>query len=298
MSSKNQPETFAEQEIATQPEIWAKTAEFFPSIADRLPGKALKVAAVGCGSSWFMSQAYAGLREKNGFGETDFYTAREFSFTRKYDAVVAISRSGTTSEVVEVLEKIDVPSTIITAVPNSPVTKVATKSIVMEFADEESVVQTRWATAALGLLRMSLGFDLKSIIDQAKIALDSDIEELLEVEQIAFLGNGWTIGLAQEAALKTREAAQFWSEAYPSFDYRHGPMSIAQPGRAVWHFGIPEEKLALDIKATGALFESSYLDPMAHLIRAQRVAVGLGQKRGLNPDQPRGLARSVILDSK
>ena len=165
----------------------------------------------------------------------------------------------------------------------------------MNFADENSLLQTRWATAALGLLRSSLGFDLNSIIEDAKVALSQDISQLIEVEQITFLGRGWTIGLAHEAALKTRESSQFWAEAYPALDYRHGPISIAEPGRAVWAFGKIPEDLIRDIKATGALFESSQLDPMAHLILAQRVAVAIAKRRGVNPDAPRGLARSIIL---
>jgi fructoselysine-6-P-deglycase FrlB-like protein len=288
-------EPFVDQEIQSQPEIWGQVGDFYPTIASALPPAGARVAAVGCGSSWFMSQAYAGYREGAGQGETDFFTAREFPQGRNYDQIVAISRSGTTTELVELLANAKKPTTVITAVPDSPVTKYATKSIVMPFADERSVVQTRWATAALGLLRISCGFKIESAIEDAKNALQSDISNLLEVEQVSFLGNGWTIGLAQEAALKTREAAQFWAEAYPSFDYRHGPMSIAQAGRLVWAFGKIDPKLAEDIKGTGAIYESSDLDPMAHLIRAQRFAIALSKKRGLNPDQPRGLARSVIL---
>ena len=288
--------TYADTEIASQPEIWRQVAAFAPSVLGQLPQKGERVAAVGCGSSWFMSQAYAGLRESLGFGETDFFTAREFPYERKYDRIVAISRSGTTTETRELLQQTKIPSISITAVPDSPIAKLSTSSIVMPFADEQSVVQTRWATAALGLLRISLGFDLLSIVNDAEIALQEDISQLLEVEQFSFIGNGWTIGLAQEAALKTREAAQFWSEAYPAFDYRHGPMSIAQKGRAVWAFGSIDQDLANDINKTGALFESSKLDPMAHVIKAQRVAIALGKKRGLNPDEPRGLSRSVILN--
>ena len=51
------------------------------------------------------------------------------------------------------------------------------------------------------------------------------------IAQITFLGRGWTVGLAREAALKCREAAAFWAEAYPAMDYRHGPISIAAPRR-------------------------------------------------------------------
>ena len=288
--------TYADTEISSQPEIWRQVASFAPDVIGQLPQKGERVAAVGCGSSWFMSQAYAGLRESLGFGETDFFTAREFPFDRKYDRIVAISRSGTTTETRELLQQSKIPSVSITAVPDSPIAKLSTSAIVMPFADEQSVVQTRWATAALGLLRISLGFDLLSIVKDAELAIDENISGLLDVEQITFIGNGWTIGLAQEAALKTREAAQFWSEAYPSFDYRHGPMSIAQKGRAVWAFGPIEPKLVEEIKATGAYFESNDLDPMAQLIKAQRVAIALGKKRGLNPDEPRGLTRSVILN--
>ncbi len=287
--------THVDREIASQPEIWRKVAAMAPTVAGLLPAHGERVAAVGCGSSWFMSMAYAGVREAAGHGETDVYAGSEFNYERKYDRIVAISRSGTTTEIADLLAKTNLPSVVITAVPGSPVTQHATQSIILDFADEESVVQTRWATAALGLLRAHNGVDLLPLADQAEIALASDLGNLPSVEQISFIGRGWTIGLANEAALKTREAAQFWAEAYPAMDYRHGPMSIAQKGRCTWAFGEIEKKLEEEIIATGALFEKSDWDPMVHLIRAQRVAVAIAKKRGLDPDQPRGLNRSVIL---
>lgn len=286
----------ADTEINSQPEIWRQTAEFAPSVFHKLPAKGERVAVVGCGSSWFMSMCYASLREAAGHGETDVYAGSEFNFERKYDRIVSISRSGTTTEIVDLLGKVTTPSVILTAIHNSPVEERATETIIMDFADEQSVLQTRWATAALGLLRASLGFNLASIVKDAEEALASDISALVDVEQISFLGRGWTIGLAHEAALKTRESSQFWAEAYPALDYRHGPLSISQPGRAVWAFGEIPADLVRDINSTGALFESSKLDPMAHLIRAQRVAIAIAKKRGVDADNPRGLARSIILD--
>lgn len=292
----NTLDSHVDVEIASQPAVWRQVAEFAPSVAHLLPRRGERVAVVGCGSSWFMSMAYASLREASGHGETDVYAGSEMNYARKYDRIVSISRSGTTSEIVELLEKVSAPSVVITAVPESPVTSSATESIVMDFADEKSVVQTRWATAALGLLRSHLGFDLNSIVEDAEKALASELGDIVDADEITFIGRGWTIGLAHEAALKTREAAQFWAEAYPALDYRHGPLSISQTGRAVWAFGEIPNDLVRDIKKTGALFESSTLDPMAHLIRAQRVAIAIAKKRGMNPDTPRGLARSIILD--
>ncbi len=288
--------THAEDEISSQPSMWNMVADFAPSMLDLLPSKGEKIAVVGCGSSWFMSQCFGWLREESGFGETDIYVGSEMNFARKYDRVLAISRSGTTSEVVRVLNQVDAPSVVLTAVPGSPVTQAATKSIVMDFADEVSVLQTRWVTAALGLLRIQLGLDLRALVPQAEEALASDLGDLVSLEQIAFLGRGWTIGLAHEAALKTRESSQFWAEAYPAMDYRHGPISIAQPGRGVWAFGAIDDDLRKDILHTGALLETSTLDPMAHLIRAQRTAIAIAKSRGLDPDNPRNLSRSIVLD--
>ena len=50
-----------------------------------------------------------------------------------------------------------------------------------------------------------------------------------------------------------------------------------------------------DIQGTGAILETSTLDPMAHLIRAQRLAVEIAKARNLDADYPRGLTRSIIL---
>jgi len=289
------PMSHSQAEIDSQPEIWAQVAEVAPGLVGKLPKKGEKVAVVGCGSSWFMSQCYAALRESAGHGETDAYVGSEFNYNRKYDRIVTISRSGTTTEIIDFAKQNKIPSVLITAIKDSPIAQHTSDEIVMEFADEKSVLQTRWATAALGLLRIHLGFDLRSIIDDAKKALQEEISDLVNTEQISFLGRGWCYGLAQEAALKTRESSQFWAESYPALDYRHGPLSISQPGRAVWAFGEIPDDLVRDCKATGAIFESSKLDPMAHLIKAQRVAVAKAVKKGVDPDNPRGLARSIIL---
>ena len=288
-------EFVCERELASQPAIWRKTSEFLNSVSHLLPKKGEKLAIAGCGTSWFMAQSCAGFREEAGGGESDAYAGSEFNHGRTYDKLIVISRSGTTSEVVDLLKKSKIPSLVITGVEGSPVTKFATESIIMEYADEKSLIQTRWATAVLGLLRAHDGLDLMKAANDAEIALKSDLGDLVNVEQITFLGRGWTNGLAQEAGLKTREAAQFWSEAYPALDYRHGPISISQKGRAVWMFGEIDSQLESDILATGALLEKSSLDPMAHLIRAQRLAIEIAKGKGLDPDNPRALGRSVIL---
>jgi fructoselysine-6-P-deglycase FrlB-like protein len=132
------------------------------------------------------------------------------------------------------------------------------------------------------------------------IAQASDVvappDEVENAEQCTFLGSGWAYGVALEAGLKMREAAGSWTESYPQLEYRHGPISIAQPGRAVWVFGTPAEGILRDIRATGATVVADDLDPVADLVRVQALAVRRAERLGLDPDRPRALTRSVVLD--
>jgi fructoselysine-6-P-deglycase FrlB-like protein len=166
----------------------------------------------------------------------------------------------------------------------------------MPFADEQSVVQTRFATATLALFRAGFGEDVGGFVRDGERALTCDLPGVEGVRQLVFLASGWRIGLAHEAALKVREAAQAWSEAYPAMEYRHGPISVAEEGTVVWALDSLPDGLAAQIRATGATLVCGALDPMAELVRVQRFAVALAAARGLDPDQPRALTRSVVLE--
>lgn len=282
-------------EIGSQPAAWRRAIELASSLGQALPQPGERVAVLGCGTSWFIAEAYAVLREQSGQGETDFFTASELPVGRHYDRVLAITRSGTTTEVLEVLAGSSVRRTAITADPTAPVAELADHCIGLDFANEESVVQTVFATTALMLLRASLGERLDLVVEQAEQVLARGVEDVEPAGQYTFLGAGWAHGIAREAALKMREAAQLWTEAYPQMEYRHGPISIAEPGRTLWVFGEPVPGLLEDVTATGARVVCDDLDPLADLLRVQLLAVREAERRGLDPDRPRHLTRSVVL---
>ncbi|HET9970507.1 MAG TPA: SIS domain-containing protein [Streptosporangiaceae bacterium] len=286
-----------EQEVASQPACWREAALLADGLAGLLPASGERVAVAGCGTSWFMAQAYAAAREEAGQGETDAFAASEMPAGRRYDRVLVLSRSGTTTEIVQLLDRLRgrVPTVAITAVSGTPVAQAADAVIELAFADEESVVQTRFATTELALLRAHLGFDPGPAAAEAEEVLAAAVPPaLLAARQFTFLGTGWTYGLANEAALKLREAAGMWTEAYPAMEYRHGPVSVTGQESVVWLFGPPPDGLAAEIAAAGgtAWFGG---DPLAELVRVQMLAVGLARARGLDPDRPRNLTRSVIL---
>jgi len=286
-----------EQEVASQPACWREAALLADGLAGLLPASGERVAVAGCGTSWFMAQAYAAAREEAGQGETDAFAASEMPAGRRYDRVLVLCRSGTTTEIVQLLDRLRgrVPTVAITAVAGTPVAQAADAVIELAFADEESVVQTRFATTELALLRAHLGFDPGQAAAAAEEVLAAPVPPaLLAARQFTFLGTGWTYGLANEAALKLREAAGMWTEAYPAMEYRHGPVSVTGQESVVWLFGPPPDGLAAEIAAAGgtAWFGG---DPLAELVRVQMLAVGLARARGLDPDRPRNLTRSVIL---
>jgi len=272
-----------------------------PEGAAFLPPAGAELAVAGCGTSLYMAQAISALREAAGQGRTDAFAASEFPLGRDYPYVLALTRSGTTSEVVALLEKLVGRTTrlLVTGVAGAPASATADRRLLLDFADEESVVQTRFATTTLAFVRAALGEDVEAASSDAQRALAAPLPlDPVATEQVTFLGTGWTVSLASEAALKLREAAQLWTEAYPAMEYRHGPISIAAPGRAVWPFGPLPPGLAGQVGATGAtLVDTAGLDPLAALVLAQRYAVAAAESRGLDPDQPRSLTRSVILPS-
>ncbi|MET9760506.1 SIS domain-containing protein [Streptomyces sp. NPDC006372] len=290
--------THVEDELTSQPECWTRAAAEAARYAEALPAPGERVAIVGCGTSYFMAQAAAALREGAGQGETDAFAASEFPHGRAYDRVVALTRSGTTTEVLDLLGRLKgrTRTTAITADPGTPVMTAADELAVLDFADERSVVQTRFATTALTLLRAHLGLHPGTAVTDARTALTEPFPDGLETcAQFTFLGRGWTIGLANEAGLKMREAALAWAESYPAMEYRHGPISVTTSGTATWMLGTAPEGLAAQVRSTGGRWIEGRLDPLAELVRAQRLAVAVAASRGLDPDSPRHLTRSVIL---
>ena len=362
------PPSHAEQEIASQPECWRRAIELAGRPCPGLPATDERVAVLGCGTSLHIARTYATLREAAGHGETDAWPASQFPATRRYDRVLALTRTGTTTEVLHALALVPagVPVTAVTADQDTPVARAAGTVVALGFADERSVVQTRFPTTALMLLRAHLAgartgsattnpgpaavlpgppapdpagvgsagvgsagvgpagvgsagvgpagvgpagvgsaavdsagagvAGLAELPAAAELALYAALPAAgLTARQLVFLGSGWAAGIAGEAALKVREAAQSWAESYPAMEYRHGPIAVADAGTLVWIFGRPPSGLVAEIRATAAAVEVTTADPMVDLVRVQRLAVRLATARGLDPDRPRNLTRSIIL---
>ena len=281
-------------EVDTQPSVWGDPRVL--EIAGELPGSGARVGVIGCGTSLHVGQSYAAFREEAGHGLTDAFAASLMP-ARDWDFLVALSRSGTTTEVLEALRASSAGKTIaLTASERSPICSEVDRALAVPFADEQSIVQTRFATTALLALLVSAGHAVeRSVSDASNGAAHMPDASMHGWSHFVFVGTGWTHGIANEAALKLREMAHSWAESYPAMEYRHGPISAAGPGTLVWGFGQRDEPLIGAVSSTGATVHWPDCDPVASLVEVQRLGLRLAAESDNDPDKPRHLERSVIL---
>ena len=285
-------------ELASQPSVWRKAQALTDELRSKLPADGARVGILGCGTSLYVAQAAAIYRERQNKGETDAFPGSEVPVDRAWDELIAISRSGTTTEIIDALSTIPRGRPVLGIVgeAGSPVGERITKELDLPFADEQSVVQTRFATTVLALLLGAYGWDVEASAQRAERYLTETLPDWAgDIKQFVFLGRGVGSAIAQEAALKFREILATWSEAYATMEYRHGPISAINERSLVWILDDQEPSIDDQIRATGARLIRGEGDPLAELVRIHRFAEGLVDLRGINPDQPPHITRSVVL---
>lgn len=285
----------ATSEIFSQPDTWRQAIRQAES-GVALPARGNPVLALGCGTSHHIGEAYASLRNECHGGRTRVAVPTELSYIDDAETIVALSRSGTTSDLVNAIRTLRSTHRVIGLVGtlDTPLVDVCHDVIDLSYANEVAVVQTRFATTAFTLLRSSLTQLDETLIEQAEQALRRPLP-IKSPKHLVFLGTGFALGLAREAALKCIEAAGRWAEAYATNEYQHGPISAAGTDTLVWPLTPVPPELAAAITGTSATLITPTLDPQAELVGVQRLAVAMALEAGRDPDRPPFLTRSVQL---
>ena len=281
------------REIGTQPQMW-RQAIAQAAAGTALPPAGTPVLFVGCGTSYYIGQAYAHLRNQLGLGRTRAGVPSELDWVEPDETVVVLSRSGTTGDVIAAARKMRTTHRVIGIIgaTGTPLVGACDDVVALDYADEVSVVQTRFATTAFMLLRASLTDDVATLPDEAERALARPLPDVVPAH-VVFLGTGFSLGLAHEAALKCLESSGRWAEAYAVREYQHGPVSAAGPGTLVWPLVPLPESVRSGVLATGATLVTPTLDPQAELIAVHHLAVAMAGAAGRNPDVPPFLSRAV-----
>lgn len=243
--------------------------------------------------------------------------------------VVVVSRSGATTEALEVIKAAQGRgqyTLAITCRPDSPMAGLADDVLAVPEGDEDAIVMTRSFASQTALL-MRLGARLGDPAFAADLdrlpGLWADtapfVERAFELAltdptRVVVLGGGGAIGLANEAVLKMTETSQVPAAAFHPLEFRHGPISVCEPGMLVVAMlgGEPEVEERRVVEESAALGATTWIlgpdGPGAGigdtarlplvLYVLQALALGLAIRRGHDPEQPRHLDQVVVIDSE
>jgi glucosamine--fructose-6-phosphate aminotransferase (isomerizing) len=283
-SSAKVPGSLSRAEILSQPRCWAECLQDWesPGFARHLlePFRHAKEwLFVGCGSSYYASMAAAGAwtaltgQRARAVPASELMMYPELTLAgSEKPAAVVISRSGRTSEALfaaELLERDrDVRVLGVTCAAAQPLAQIASRTLTVLPADEQSTVMTRSFTsmllglqylassqqeddAALNALRQ-----LPERSQNALTALDSRVRDFVgmrDFDDYICLGQGAFFGLACECALKVTEMSVSYAQSFHTLEFRHGPKSVVGPETAIlFLLSHPsEEDVLREMKALG-----------------------------------------------
>jgi glucosamine--fructose-6-phosphate aminotransferase (isomerizing) len=332
-------------EIKSQTEAWAQALDV--TRAASLPNAAdyEQVIFTGCGSTYYLSLAAAAMyQELSGRaaraipgGElllnSQTVVSRIANPTYR-TLLVAVSRSGTTTETVKAVEKFKREKrgdVIVISNYDEMLSTYGDVNITIPKGQEESVAQTRsfasmFVAATAMCARMAGRDDLVDAMNQLPVIGNSvigkyesyakELGENLNFDRFYFLGSGIRYGLACEVNLKMKEMTLTHSEPFHFLEFRHGPMSMVNQNAVVVGMlsdanRAHEVKVLKEMKMLGGtvtgLGESeadvSFKSQIPEQVRSvlylpvlQLMAFYRSVAKGLNPDRPTNLTAVVKLD--
>jgi glucosamine--fructose-6-phosphate aminotransferase (isomerizing) len=327
-------------EIKSQTQAWAQALDL--ACESSLPDVAgfRQVVFTGCGSTYYLSLAAAALyqqltgRPARAVPGGELWLNPQVYLAADKALLVAISRSGTTTETVQAVERFRTEGHgDVVAISNyhEALSQLAAVDIVIERGQEQSVAQTRsfaslYVAAAALCARMAGRNDLLSAMQGLPVvgekllskyeAYAQDVGRNLDFDRFYFLGSGTRYGLACEVSLKMKEMTLTHSEPFQFLEFRHGPMSMVNEHTLVAGLlsdaNRPHEARVLsEMEALGATvaslgesqaqvaFESRVPESVRgvlYLPVLQLIAFYRALAKGLNPDRPHNLMAVVKLD--
>lgn len=314
-----------EQTIVEQFPFWR--AALVPR--GRLPAAPVTVF-VGCGTSYNLALALAAAA--NGAGIPAIAVpAREWldrpsAYWPRWQeaAVVALSRSGETTETVAAAaasRAAGIPVTGITCAEGSSLAAESDRVVYAETHPLEGIVMTSSASLmllmGLQIIGVTIGEDVVAAAERALAATDAAADALIAGRShFVYLGGGALYGVALEGALKLLEMSQTYAQAFHPLEYRHGPISLMDERTvAVMLYGDarPDDEAVLvgEMQAKGArvigfggpgdvqvaLGVAPALSGLAALPALQLLGERVAGAKGLDTVAPRHLTKVVMLAS-
>ena len=195
---------------------------------------------VGCGTSYNLALSLAAYSNMAGHRAIAVPGAewqnRPSAFWPEWrnTHVVALSRSGETTETVAAAKASRAAGAFVTAItvePESALAKNCDRLIASETHPEEGIVMTVSASLMVLLGLQMIGQEVPSSAvgsaRQLADSLDAALPHIIaDRSHFVFLGSGPLFGVALEGALKLMEMSQIMTQAFHPLEYRHGPISL------------------------------------------------------------------------
>lgn len=330
-------------EIKTQTDAWAQALDVVTASSLPEAGDYTQVIFSGCGSTYYLSLAAAALyqeltgRAARAVPGGELLLNTEANVGRNSissNLLVAISRSGTTTETIKAVEKFKAEKrgeVVVISNYDEALSRLADVNIVIPKGQEQSVAQTRsfasmYVAAAAFAARMAGRNDLVEAMQKLPVVGNSvigkyesfakELGENLDFDRFYFLGSGIRYGLACEVNLKMKEMTLTHSEPFHFLEFRHGPMSMVNEKTVVVGMlsdvnRAHEAKVLSEMKRLGGTvaglgendaevcFESNIPESVRgvlYLPVLQLMAFYRSLAKGLNPDRPNNLTAVVKLD--
>ena len=251
------PDYATYREIKSQTDAWAQAIDLAKAVSLPKASDYPQAVFTGCGSTYYLSLAAAALyQELTGCSAravpgSDLLLNPQTVLTDQKTLLVAVSRSGTTSETVKAVERFREEQrgdVVVISNYDQVLSRSAHVNIVIDEGQEQSVAQTRsfasmFVAASALAARMAGRDDLVRSMENLPAAgqhlmeryesYAKKIGETLRFDRFYFLGSGSRYGLACEANLKLKEMTLTHSEPFHFLEFRHGPMSMVNHNAVV-----------------------------------------------------------------
>lgn len=257
------------------------------------------------------------------------------SMYTKYDApprltgsaVVAISQSGQSPDLLSVVEEARRQGRPTVAIVNDETSPLATMADIvfpLGAGTEGSVAATKSYTASLLAVAMAAAdpaaFAHLPDVVAGVLSTEPLIEEAIArrgpMGRAVVLGRGYNHATAFEWALKLQEMAYVFAHGFSTADFAHGPFAVLEPGFPVLAL-VPDGPTMADsvailerardeggadvsVIATSQLvgFDTirlpeidEWLSPIPFIVGAQLATLHIAALNGVDPEQPRGLRK-------
>ncbi|MEW6722218.1 MAG: glutamine--fructose-6-phosphate transaminase (isomerizing) [Candidatus Micrarchaeota archaeon] len=326
---------FMLKEISDQKHFVAESLAAEVSDAKKVIDAAEKIDIVAAGTSFHAGLMLAYLLQSEG-KTAQAYIASDYAFIARpgrETLVIAISQSGETADVLQALRHAgEAKKVAITNIVGSTITSLADEVVYINAGPEVGVAATKTFTSQLAVIyRLFYPREKMQALPGlvgAALSLENEVKKiaarLAPCENVFFIGRGRNVPIALEASLKFKEITYVHSEAYPGGELKHGTLSLITDGVPVIALAPKDETITKmlgnmqEAKARGALMISVTDDPEARgmsdlyvplpaiadpllypfalVIPLQLLAYHVSVLRGINPDRPRNLAKSVTVE--